>query len=123
MLVVGAAADSIKGARASANPACDTCNPCADHLPCRRCHAEEAYSLPGLLPAAGRLANASVALLGPDYAFGSRPYLVCKSIINDMRALELAGGCMGHGARCRKYDACSVKLRGIARSEATRIAA
>ena len=54
--------------------------------------AEEAYSLPGLLPAAGRLANASVALLGPDYAFGSRPDLVCKSIINDMRALELGGG-------------------------------
>lgn len=61
----------------------------------RHCHAEEAYSLPGLLPAAGRLANASVALLGPDYAFGSRPYLVCKSIINDMRALELAGGWAG----------------------------
>ncbi|PRW58658.1 HEAT repeat-containing 5B isoform X2 [Chlorella sorokiniana] len=56
--------------------------------------SEEAYSLPGLLPAAGRLANASVALLGPDYAFGSRAYLVCKSIINDMRALELAAGAL-----------------------------
>lgn len=60
-------------------------------LPSAPPSAEEAYSLPGLLPAAGRLANASVALLGPDYAFGSRPYLVCKSLINDMRAPELGG--------------------------------
>ena len=56
--------------------------------------SEEAYSQPGLLPAVGRLANASVALLGPDYTFGSHAYLVCKAIINDMRALE-AGGCRG----------------------------
>ena len=54
--------------------------------------AEEAYCLPGLLPAVGRLANASVALLGPDYTFGSRPYVTCKAIINDMRALEAGGG-------------------------------
>lgn len=60
-------------------------------FPCVPPFAEEAYSLPGLLPAVGRLANASVALLGPDYAFGSRPYLACKSIINDMRAPELGG--------------------------------
>jgi hypothetical protein len=56
--------------------------------------SEEAYSQPGLLPAVGRLANASVALLGPDYTFGSDAYLVCKAIINDMRALE-AGGSWG----------------------------
>ena len=59
--------------------------------PPRHC-AEEAYCLPGLLPAVGRLANASVALLGPDYSFGSRPYVTCKAIINDMRALETGGG-------------------------------
>lgn len=53
--------------------------------------AEEAYCLPGLLPAAGRLANAAVALLGPDYTFGSAAYLTCKSIINDMRALGEGG--------------------------------
>lgn len=60
-------------------------------LPLRRLPAEEAYCLPGLLPAAGRLANAAVALLGPDYTFGSPAYLACKSIINDMRALEEGG--------------------------------
>lgn len=51
--------------------------------------------MPGLLPAAGRLANAAVALLGPDYTFGSAAYLTCKSIINDMRALGEGGESSG----------------------------
>ncbi|KAL4425068.1 hypothetical protein ABPG77_010382 [Micractinium sp. CCAP 211/92] len=70
--------------------------------------SEEAYSLPGLLPAAGRLANAAVALLGPDYTFGSAAYLTCKSIINDMRALG-----EGDGSQRRTDDAVSAALETV----------
>ncbi|KAL4431040.1 hypothetical protein ABPG75_006296 [Micractinium tetrahymenae] len=70
--------------------------------------SEEAYCLPGLLPAAGRLANAAVALLGPDYTFGSSAYLTCKSIINDMRALEEGGG-----SHRRTDDAVSAALETV----------
>ena len=50
--------------------------------------AEDIYSTPGLLPAIGRLANAMVAVLGPEYSLGSAAYIACKSIINDMRPGE-----------------------------------
>lgn len=48
--------------------------------------------MPGLLPAIGRLANALVAVLGPEYSLGSAAYYACKAIINDMRSLEGVGG-------------------------------
>eukprot|EP00887_Chlorella_sp_A99_P005661 scaffold1.g5661.t1 len=57
--------------------------------------SEDGYSQPGLLPCVGRLANAMVAVLGPDYRLGSPAYYACKSVVNDMRALEAAGGARG----------------------------
>ncbi len=49
---------------------------------------QDVYAVAALLPCVGRLANALVAVMGPDYTFGSRAYLACKSIINDMGALQ-----------------------------------
>ncbi len=57
--------------------------------------SEGIYSIPGLLPAIGRLANAMVAVLGPEYSLGSAAYYSCKSVINDMRSLESGEGCPG----------------------------
>ena len=50
--------------------------------------SESVYFYPGVLPAIGRLANAMVAVLGPEYTPGSPAYIVCKSIINYMKAVE-----------------------------------
>lgn len=58
--------------------------------------SEAVYSLSGLLPAIGRLANGMVAVLGPEYMPGSSAYISCKSIINDMKALDGHGGGGGH---------------------------
>ena len=63
--------------------------------------AEDIYSTPGLLPAIGRLANAMVAVLGPEYSLGSAAYIACKSIINDMRPGE-AGVHVGLEAALKK---------------------
>ena len=59
--------------------------------------SETVYSLSGLLPAIGRLANGMVAVLGPEYMPGSSAYISCKSIINDMKALDGYGGGGGGG--------------------------
>ena len=46
---------------------------------------ETTYSLPGLRPALGRLANAMVAALGPELQLRSRTYDLCKSVIREMQ--------------------------------------
>lgn len=47
--------------------------------------SEEAYAVPGLRPAVGRLANALVAVLGPELRLGSDAYVKCKSLIREMQ--------------------------------------
>lgn len=134
MLLSGAECISAVLWRSSRVPACSdgccVCFPCSCscRVSCIHCStkflpgfasrhlqpAEEAYCLPGLLPAAGRLANAAVELLGPDYTFGSAAYLTCKSIINDMRALgeggESGGGVQPLGAGPLRQGGASCKL-------------
>ena len=57
--------------------------------------SEEAYSVAGLRPAVGRLANAMVALLGPELTPGSMAYDTCKSLIREMQVrCGAMGGCM-----------------------------
>ena len=46
---------------------------------------EENYRVPGLQPAAGRLANALVAVLGPELTLGSRAYARCRTLIREMQ--------------------------------------
>jgi hypothetical protein len=53
--------------------------------------SEDIYSVPGLLPAVGRLANAMVAALGPDYALGSSAYDACRSVMTELRAPDASG--------------------------------
>jgi hypothetical protein len=50
---------------------------------------ENIYSTCGLLPSIGRLGNAMVACLGPDYVLGSKSYNMCKSIVSEMRVLDI----------------------------------
>ena len=52
---------------------------------------EDIFQIPGLLPAVGRLSNAIVAALGPEYVLGSNAYETCRSIINELRATDLNG--------------------------------
>ncbi len=52
---------------------------------------EEIYSRPGLLPSIGRLGNAMVACLGPDYILGSEAYDICRSIVSELRAPDPCG--------------------------------
>ena len=47
--------------------------------------SEAAFSLAGLRPAMGRLANAMVAALGPELQLGSPAYKLCKAIIREMQ--------------------------------------
>lgn len=54
--------------------------------------SEEAYSVAGLRPAVGRLANAMVALLGPELSPGSMAYDTCKSLIREMQVRCAANG-------------------------------
>ncbi|KAL4528840.1 hypothetical protein Ndes2437A_g03376 [Nannochloris sp. 'desiccata'] len=53
--------------------------------------SEDIYSVPGLLPAVGRLANAMVAALGPDYVLGSSAYDSCRSVMAELRAPDASG--------------------------------
>lgn len=48
--------------------------------------AEENAVVSGLLPAVGRLANALVAVLGPELMLGSPAYCRCRAIIREMQA-------------------------------------
>lgn len=49
------------------------------------------YSTPGLLPSIGRLGNAMVACLGPDFVPGSDAYAICRSIVSELRAPDSSG--------------------------------
>jgi len=53
--------------------------------------SEDVYYIPGLLPAIGRLTNAMVAALGPDYVLGSAPYDACRSVVAELRAPDSSG--------------------------------
>ena len=53
--------------------------------------SEDIYHIPGLLPAVGRLANAMVAALGPDYVLGSAAYDACRSVVAELRAPDASG--------------------------------
>jgi hypothetical protein len=56
-----------------------------------------------LKPAAARLANAMVAVLGPELQLGSAAYQRCKALVTDLGSLEamqgLAGGGQEEGGR------------------------
>jgi hypothetical protein len=54
--------------------------------------AEESARVPGLAPAVGRLANALVAVLGPELRLGSRAYCACRALIREMQVPVLAPG-------------------------------
>ena len=47
--------------------------------------AEEAATMPGLRPALGRLANAMVAVLGPELSLGSDAYTKTRSLLQDLQ--------------------------------------
>lgn len=53
--------------------------------------SDEVYSASGLLPAIGRLGNAMVACLGPDFVLGSQSYDICRSIVFELRAPDSSG--------------------------------
>jgi hypothetical protein len=47
--------------------------------------ADDGRQAVGMRPGIGRLANAIVAVLGPEYSPGSRHYMRCRSIIREMQ--------------------------------------
>lgn len=47
--------------------------------------AEDNAAVAGLQPAVGRLANALVAVLGPELTLGSAAYCRCRAIIREMQ--------------------------------------
>ena len=53
---------------------------------------EDNNGVPGLQPAVGRLANALVAVLGPELTPGSPAYCKCKALIREMQATAGAVG-------------------------------
>ena len=53
--------------------------------------SQDIYVVHGLLPAVGRLANAMVAALGPDYVLGSASYDACRSVVAELRAPDASG--------------------------------
>ncbi|CAL8466413.1 g5949 [Coccomyxa elongata] len=54
--------------------------------------AEDNAAVAGLQPAVGRLANALVAVLGPELTLGSAAYCRCRAIIREMQAMAGAVG-------------------------------
>lgn len=77
---------SLRTCAASAGPAFAPHVPATLSLTTRMLLHQEVYSIPGLLPALGRLANAIVAALGPDYVLGSPAYEACRSVVSELRA-------------------------------------
>ena len=51
--------------------------------------SEADYALAGLRPALGRLANAMVAVLGPELRLGSPTYKLCTSVIREMQVCRI----------------------------------
>jgi hypothetical protein len=77
---------ALRTCAASAGPAFAPHVPSTLSLTTRMLLHQEIYSVPGLLPALGRLANAIVAALGPDYVLGSPAYETCRSVVAELRA-------------------------------------
>ncbi len=51
--------------------------------------SEEAYAVPGLRAALGRLANSDVAVLGPELSPGTDVYSKCKALIREVQVQAL----------------------------------
>lgn len=47
--------------------------------------SEEANAVPGLRPVLGKLANAMVALLGPEMSLGSAAYTKTRTLLLDLQ--------------------------------------
>lgn len=61
--------------------------------------SEEAYAVPGLRAALGRLANSVVAVLGPELSPGTDVYTKCKALIREVQvSCTTTGYC--HGKIC-----------------------
>ncbi|KAK9820084.1 hypothetical protein WJX72_005985 [[Myrmecia] bisecta] len=71
--------------------------------------SEEAYSVAGLRPAVGRLANALVAVLGPELTLGSDPYVKCKALIREMQAEDMPAS----GGVLQPEDATAAELETV----------
>ena len=59
---------------------------------------EESASVPGLRPAVGRMANALVAVLGPELTQGSKAYNLTKALIREMQATPSCFCCLAASA-------------------------
>lgn len=62
--------------------------------------SEEAYAVPGLRAALGRLANSVVAVLGPELSPGTDVYSKCKALIREIQVAIHAGSCSQMPADC-----------------------
>lgn len=49
--------------------------------------SEEAYAVPGLRAALGRVANSVVAVLGPELSPGTDVYSKCKALIKEVQVI------------------------------------
>ena len=58
--------------------------------------SEEAYVVPGLRAALGRLANSVVAVLGPELSPGTDIYTKCKALIREIKVLGLSHKANAH---------------------------
>lgn len=51
--------------------------------------SEEAYAVPGLRAALGRIANSVVAVLGPELSPGTDVYSKCKALIKEVQVQSI----------------------------------
>ena len=65
--------------------------------------SEEAYAVPGLRAALGRLANSVVAVLGPELSPGTDVYTKCKALIREIQVV-LGPACCCHLQLCKSKD-------------------
>lgn len=73
--------------------------------------SEEAYAVPGLRAALGRLANSVVAVLGPELSPGTDVYTKCKALIREIQVV-LDPACCCHFqlyTSDRKWSHCNVQ--------------
>ncbi|KAA6419843.1 MAG: hypothetical protein FRX49_10206, partial [Trebouxia sp. A1-2] len=70
--------------------------------------SEEAYAVPGLRAALGRLANSVVAVLGPELSPGTDVYTKCKALIREVQGF----GSTGRGG-LREEDWVAGELEGV----------
>ncbi|KAL0055345.1 hypothetical protein WJX82_010851 [Trebouxia sp. C0006] len=70
--------------------------------------SEEAYAVPGLRAALGRLANSVVAVLGPELSPGTDVYTKCKALIREVQGFGSAGS-----GGLREEDWVAGELEGV----------